>query len=293
MPTVNALPWWDGIATIDALVAAGLTARTARRRIRAGRWQEPAPGVVCQTSGQLTPRQQLITAVEYGGPSALLSHATAGAAWGLCAGPLPQHVTVAHGHHVSSTDQIAVHQSLRVCEPRFLDELPVTPPTQTVIDICGALTRLDDVRHLMGRATQKRLTTPAQLAAELAAAPRRGSLLPSLALEEITAGAHAASEAQFLQIVRRAGLPSPELNAPVETREGTKYVDALWRYLNKGVELDGHRYHLDPAAWGADLVRQNAIQATGIILLRIAAGRLWSDEARVISEITAFLGLTA
>jgi very-short-patch-repair endonuclease len=291
--SVDILPWWEGIATIDALVSAGLTARTARGRIRAGRWQEPAPGVVCQTSGQLTPRQWLIAGVEYGGPSALLSHTTAGAAWGFCAPERRRHVTVDHGHHVSSTDQIAIHQSLRSCEPRFLDELPFTPPARTVIDICGGLTRLDDVRHLMGRAVQKKLTTPQQLATELAAAPRRGSRLPTLALEEISAGAHAASEARFRQIVRRAGLPRPELNAPVETREGTKYVDALWRHLNRGVELDGHRYHLDPAAWAADLVRQNAIQATGIILMRIAAGLLWSDEQRVIHELTAFLGLAA
>lgn len=291
--SVDIPPWWDGIATVDALVSAGLTARTARGRIRAGRWQEPAPGVVCQTSGQLTPRQWLIAGVEYGGPSALLSHTTAGAAWGICAPERREHVTVDHGHHVLSTDQIAIHQSLRSCEPRFLDELPFTPPARTVIDICGGLTRLDDVRHLMGRAVQKKLTTPQQLATELAAAPRRGSRLPTLALEEISAGAHAASEARFLQIVRRAGLPRPELNAPVETRDGTKYVDALWRHLNRGVELDGHRYHLDPAAWAADLVRQNAIQATGIILMRIAAGLLWSDEQRVIHELTAFLGLAA
>jgi very-short-patch-repair endonuclease len=70
-------------------------------------------------------------------------------------------------------------------------------------------------------------------------------------------------------------------------------VDALWRHLNKGVELDGQRYHLDPAAWAADLVRQNAIQASGIILMRIAASRLWGDEMRVIHELTAFLGLAA
>ena len=291
MHAVDSLPWWDGIATIDALVSAGLTARTARARIRAGRWQEPAPGVVCRTSGQLTSRQWLIAGVEYGGPSALLSHATAGAAFGLCAEQRREHVTVCHGHHVSSTDRITIHQSLRPCEPWFLDELPFTPPARTVIDICGGLARLDDVRHLMGRAVQKRLTTPQQLGAELAAAPRRGSRLPTLALEETSAGAHAASEAQFLQIVRGAGLPLPELNAPVATREGTKYVDALWRHLNKGVELDGHRYHLDPAAWAADLVRQNAIQAIGVILMRIAAGLLWSDQPRVVRELTAFLGL--
>ena len=285
------IPWWDDIATVEAIVAAGVSRSTLRRRIRSGRWQEPAPGIVCGTTGLLTPHQRLIVASEYGGTSALLSHATAGSAWGLVPAPARQHVTVVHGHHVSSTPQILVHQTIRDCKPHFLDELPFTPPARTVIDICAGLTRLDDVRALMGRAAQKRLATPEQLAAELSSAPRRGSLLPSLALQDVAAGAHAASEAQFMTIVRRAGLPLPELNAPVETRDGTKYVDALWRHLSKGVELDGHRFHLDAASWAADLVRQNAIQATGIVLMRVAASRVWRDERGLLRELGAFLAL--
>jgi hypothetical protein len=289
MPGASESPWWDDIANIQALGAAGVPRPTVRRRVRSGRWQEPARGIVCRTSGRLTPHQRLIVAVEYGGETAMLSHSSAGAAWGLVRGPSRQHITVAHGHHVSSTSQIVVHQTARNCEPRLLDELPFTPPARTVIDISAGLTRIDDIRALMGRATQKQLVTPEQLADELAGAPRRGSLLPALALTEIAAGAHAASEAQFLTIVRRAGLPLPELNAPVETREGTKYVDALWRHLRKGVELDGHRFHLDAGAWAADLGRQNAIQATGIVLMRVAASRVWRDQRGLLRELAEFL----
>ena len=46
-----------------------------------------------------------------------------------------------------------------------------------------------------------------------------------------------------------------------------------------------------PDRWQADLLRQNAIQSTGIVLLRIAARRLWTEPDAVISEIRAFLGL--
>ncbi|MEP6760553.1 MAG: hypothetical protein ABJA93_04225 [Sporichthyaceae bacterium] len=293
MRDVSDIPWWDDIASIDAIVAAGVTRPTIRRRIRSGHWLEPAPGIVCRTAGRLTTHQRLIVAVEYGGASAVLSHATAGAAWGLVPEPPRQHVTVVHGHHVSSTANIVVHQTVRDCAPRLLDHLPFTPPARTVIDISAGLARLDAVRALMGRAAQKRLATPEQLAVELAGAPRRGSLLPSLVLEEVAVGAHAASEAQFLTIVGRAGLPLPELNAPVETRDGTKYVDALWRQLAKGVELDGHRFHLDAAAWAADLRRQNAIQATGIVLMRIPSSRVWRDPCQLVRELAAFLALAA
>ena len=73
----------------------------------------------------------------------------------------------------------------------------------------------------------------------------------------------------------------PENNAPVETRDGPKVVDALWRALGKGVEIDGRGYHFDAPAWTADLPRQNAIQIAGIVLLRIAAQRLWTEAAGV------------
>jgi very-short-patch-repair endonuclease len=293
MPDASEAPWWDDIATIGALAEAGIPRPTVRRRVRSGRWQEPAPRIICRTSGSLTRQQWLIVAVVYGGESAMLSHSSAGAAWGLVREPSRQHITVGHGHHVSSTSHIAVHQTVRSCAPRILDELPVTPPARTVIDICAGLQRIDDVRALMGRAAQKGLVTADQLADELAGAPSRGSLLPRRALKEIAAGAHAASEAHFLTIVRRAALPLPELNAAVETRDGTKYVDALWRHLRKGVELDGHRFHLDAGAWAADLARQNAIQATGIMLMRVPAVRIWHDEGGLLRELADFLALAA
>ena len=54
--------------------------------------------------------------------------------------------------------------------------------------------------------------------------------------------------------------------------------------------MDGQAWHLSPAAWRADLVRQNAIQSAGVVLLRIAARRLWTEPDAVVSEIAAFLG---
>jgi very-short-patch-repair endonuclease len=55
--------------------------------------------------------------------------------------------------------------------------------------------------------------------------------------------------------------------------------------------LTRRSFHLDAAAWQADLVRQNAIQSTGVVLLRIPARRLWTEPTAVISEICAFLGI--
>jgi hypothetical protein len=169
--------------------------------------------------------------------------------------------------------------------------MSLTPPARTVLDMCLALADIDAVRNVMGRASQLERVTVPELEEELSNAPQRGSLLPRRALEEISHNAHAASEARFVRLVQEAGLPMPEMNAPLATRDGIKVIDALWRSIGKGVEIDGRSYHLDPRSWAGDLARQNAVQLAGVVLLRIAADRLWSDPAGVVQELRAFLAL--
>jgi len=286
-------PWDDDLATVAALVASGLRYRTVRRRIRMETWQEPAPGVVCRTTGALTPRQRLRAALLYVGPGAAVSHASAVALWSRTTGPLRTTVTAATDHHPVSTTHVWVRQSVRVFRPRGVGGIRVTPPARSVLDAALDLRRLSDVDALFGRSIQSRLVTVDQLAQELENAPSAGSRLPRQALTALTGGSHAASESRLWRLLRAAGIRLPELNAPVVTASGTKYVDGLWRDLARGVEVDGQTFHLGPDEWQADLRRQNAIQSTGIVLLRIPARRLWTEPDLVIAEIRAFLGVPA
>lgn len=282
-------PWLEDLATVDDLLLSGLKRPTVRRRIRVGRWTEPLPGVACRTSGALSRDQWMTAALLYAGDGSMLACATAGSFWGLCRAPGTVHVVAPHGRHVRSTEAVTVHQSVRPCDVRLVQDWLVTPPARTAIDIALELSGIDAVRAVLGRAVQIGRTTPVELGDELDLAPSRGSLLPRQALEEIAVGVHAASEARLVRLIRRALLPEPEYNAAVRTTAGTKYVDALWRSLGKGVEIDGVAYHLGPTEWAADLARQNAIQTVGIVLLRIPAYRLWREPAAVMAEIAAFL----
>ena len=284
-------PWVADVAAVDELVRTGTRRQTIRRRIQRGAWQEPCPGVVCRTTGNVSSYQWLVVATTYGGSGAMVSHASAGELWSFGPAPPLVHVTVPHGRHRRSTADVAVHQSCRPCRPEIVDDLLVTPPARTAIDMALGLATGAAVDALLGRVLQRGRVSLDQLADELLLAPRRGSALPTAAMADLAAGSRSAAEAQLLRLVRRAGMPLPELNAPVTTSIGTRYVDALWRALGKGVEVDGQAFHLDAAAWQADLVRQNAIQSEGIVLLRIAARRLWTEPDAVIAEIRAFLGL--
>ncbi len=285
-------PWSDDLATVAALVASGLRYRTVRRRIHVGWWQEPAPGVVCRTNGTLTSRQKRLAALLYAGPGAAVSHASAVALWSRTPEPDRTIVTALPGRHPVSTPFVWVRQTTRPFRPLGIAGLRLTPPARSVLDAALDLHRLADVDALFGRSVQRRLVTVDQLAEELIVAPSAGSGLARQAMSALTAGSHAASEAQLSRLLRRAGVPAPELNAGVETSLGTRYIDALWRALGRGVEIDGQAFHVDAAAWQADLRRQNAIQSAGVVLLRISARRLWTEPGAVVAEICTFLGLT-
>lgn len=283
--------WLDGLERIDVVLASGFRREALRRFVRIGRWLEPVPGVVCRTNGILTSRQWRRAAMLYGGSGAVLSHDSAGEAFGFCRPVDIVHVTVPHGRNLRSTAEVRVHQTTRPTRAVVVDELRVTAPARTAIDMALRLTRPDDVAALLGRAMQRWPLTVEELDDELALAPMRGSRPARDALADIAAGSRSAAEAKLVRLLRSSTLPMPEFNAPVSTSLGTRYVDALWRELGKGVEVDGQAFHLDAGAWRADLTRQNAVQTAGIVLLRIAARRLWTEPEAVLAEIAAFLGI--
>lgn len=283
-------PWCHDIAQVAALVGAGLRRQTVRRRVQRGAWQEPLPGVVCRTTGTLTTYQWLVAACLYGGEGAAISHGSAGSFWAFGPAPDRVHLTVPHGRHLRSTDAVQVHQSRRPYRPELVEDLLLTPRARTAVDTALSLRTSAAVDAHLGRVLQKGGVSLDQLAHELDLSPQRGSLLPRQSLADLAMGSRSAGEARLVHLLRRAGLPMPELNAPVVTSLGTRYVDALWRRLGKGAEVDGQAFHFDATAWRADLVRQNAIQTTGIVLLRIAARRLWTEPESVVAEIRAFLG---
>jgi very-short-patch-repair endonuclease len=239
----------------------------------------------------LTPHQWRAAALLYGGADSALSHRTAGEYWGLGVSTGPVHVTVPAGRHLRSIDEVQVHQSERPFHPWRVERgLFVTPPARTALDIALGLQRLNDVTAIFGRGLQRGYLRLDELAAEVDAAPRRGSKNARIALADMAAGSRSVAESRLLYLLRRERLPLPELNAPVKTAAGVRYVNALWRALGKGVEVDGQAFHLDAASWAADLTRQNELQTEGILLLRITARRLWTEPEAVVAEIRAFLG---
>ena len=278
-----------------------------RRAVRAGRWQEPVPGVVVLHSGGLTRRERYLTALAWAGPSGRLSHCSAlvlhrarimepfaprrvAGVRGTFVRPedagLVQ-VSVPHGRHLASTGFVVVHQTRRPMGDLVLDGVRTTSAARAAIDVALTADRRRDVDHVVAEVLQKGLADVDELMAEARAAGRLVHPWLRTTLAEAALGVRSVGEADLRAAVRAAGLPEPEWSAPLETSRGTFWLDAYWRQQRLAVEADGAAFHLSAADWERDLERQNAILGEGVRVLRFAVRRLRAERRACGREMRA------
>jgi very-short-patch-repair endonuclease len=73
------------------------------------------------------------------------------------------------------------------------------------------------------------------------------------------------AERRFLELVRAAQLPPPEVNV----RVGRHEVDFLWREPGVVVEVDGFDFHSSRAAFERDRLRDTELGALGYRVMRV------------------------
>jgi len=111
---------------------------------------------------------------------------------------------------------------------------------------------------------------------------------PASALLDDTPGAtrtRAESEERFLALVRRAELPTPELNVKV----GRYEVDALWREQGLVVEIDSRRHHGGGQAYERDRVRDADLDDAGLRIRRFTWRRITRHPEAVAAALARAL----
>jgi hypothetical protein len=206
-----------GVVSRSQLAALGLTKREIDRRLAVARLQPLHRGVYAVGHRALTVEGRWMAAVLACGANAVLSHATAAAAWDLLpAGGGAIHVTVPGDPGRARRRGVRVHRSATI-EPFDTTNhrgLPVTTPVRTVLDVAATLNgrRLEQT---LDRAD--RLLDFAELQRRLEAHPTRPGA-PSLRAvsSRYTVGSIATRselEECFLRLCDDHGLPRPEVNS--------------------------------------------------------------------------------
>jgi hypothetical protein len=161
------------------------------------------------------------------------------------------------------------------------------------LDLATCLNR-QDLELAVNEAERRGLADTPSLPELVQRYPRRAGLatLRSL-LEDGWVGVgvvRSVLEARFLAFLAELGLPRPEVNASLRIGDSWVEVDCLWRSQQLIVELDGHAYHSDRAAYERDRERDRALSAAGWQVVRVTWRQLVRDSARLTADLLRLLG---
>jgi very-short-patch-repair endonuclease len=275
------------LVTRERLLAAGLTADAITHLLRTGRLHRVWPGVYAVGRPMLTREARWLAAVLACGRGAALGLLCAGALWEVWERAVPAwpQVCVPTGGGRRGPRGIQIHRSaLDRAEVTTRYGIPVTSLPRTLLDFAGVLdaSRLRSAIRQAERVHRLDLRTLRQSVE----APRKSVKHARLrrALDAYVPGA-AATEADaemvFLETCSRRGLPAPECQVPI----GRWRADFMWRDVGLVVEIDDRRSHDGYVAFLEDRLRDRAMQARGLQVLRFTRREVLSDPAAVAREM--------
>jgi very-short-patch-repair endonuclease len=291
-PTIAALASAQhGVVSRAQLLVLGLTNEDVDRRIRAKRLHRLHQGVFAVGHRVLTVEGRWMAAVLAGGANAVLSHASAAAAWELRpVGSGAIHVTIPGDPGRRRRAGLHVHRSatLAPADTTVHRAIPITTPARTLIDLAATLTGRP-LEQALDRA--ERLIDFAALHMTLAAHPTRpGSPCLQAMLSRYTAGSlvtRSELEERFLGLCDDHRLPRPETNTRIEGIE----VDFLWRDAKLIVEVDGYAYHRSPQAFEADRERDVTLTVAGWHVMRFTHAQITGRAKWVAAAIRARMAI--
>ncbi len=279
-----------GIVAREQLLAAGLSPAAIKHRLRIGQLHVLYSGVYVFGRPRLEPLAAETAAAIHLKFRGVLSHRSAGHIWGLIDGDGPSIHVSAVASGVRPRRGLVVHRvtSLDSSDVRLARGLPVTSPARTVVDMAGFL-ELHELEAVVALALRRQLVTAtAEVATALSRTPKaKGAtelkqLLARGARPTLTRSKY---ERKLIQLLKRADLPMPLVNAMAEGHE----VDLLWPERKLVVEFDGFAYHSDRQAFEQDRLRDQRLVAAGYRVIRITARQLDHTPEAVIARLAAAL----
>lgn len=279
-----------GLVTHQQLVALGIGNRAIARAIARGRLHRRHRGVYSLVGPEaLPPLATEQAALLACGERTHLSHHSAAAVWGIrpsSSGPVE--VTIVGRDAGRRRPGVRVHRTDRIDprDVRILKGIRITSPARTLLDIAPDLLERELERAFDEAIVRQLMTVAAARAMLLVNAHRPGapSIRALATTDRSTTMTRSEAEERFLELMRKAGVPAPEVNV----RVGRWVVDFFWRAERVVVEIDGYPYHSGRAARERDHRKDADLQDARCFVSRISARRLWhAPEEVLVGVVTA------
>jgi very-short-patch-repair endonuclease len=278
-----------GVVTRRQLLALGFGRRSIEHRVARGRLFPVSLGVYAVGWPALNQKRRWMAAVLAGGEGAALSHRSAAALW-----------------EIGKEDDGIVVSVRRRCELRrpgvrfrgrpslapddvvLRDDIPVTSPVQTLVDLATELHPVA-LERAVNDADKRDLIDPESLRKDLS----RFSGEPGIrALRHLLDKlffrlSDSDLEIYFRRIVKAASIPMPLTKQWVNGFE----VDFFWPDLGLVVETDGLRYHRTPSAQLRDARRDRAHVMAGMAPLRFTHYEVRYEPDRVRAALARTIAM--
>ena len=282
------------LITAEQLRTSGLSRKTIDSWLKRRRLHPVHHGVYATHSLPFTRNQLWLGAVLACGPEALLSREPGGIVQGfLDPADVVADVTVPNGRG-RTRPGIVVHRSyVDPRDRRKVGAIPCTSADRILVDLAprygeSELEVMLVAAESLGLIKRGRLR---ELVAERDGRPGMARLAGLLSLDPIEV--RSPPEVLLLPICRRAGLPRPRLNHPVEvpTQSRPLLVDLTWPEIRLAIELDSQRFHGDWQRAERDRERDQALALAGWECHRFVRRAVVEDPARVAGRLEQLYAL--
>jgi very-short-patch-repair endonuclease len=288
-----------GLVSRAQLLGAGVTSARIAHRFETGHLERVLKGVYRVAGGQRTWQADLMAALLYCGSGSALSHRSAARLHGLLRIPeLVELCTPRRRRARDLPESWVVHTSIVFPKADLIEVggLTCTTVERTLIDL-GAVVPTRRVGHAVEEALRSYKTDLSMLEfvhQRRRGRGRRGAGVLAEVLDDLKSApaTESPSEREFMNLLRRSGLPLPETQQVIE-HDGRfiARVDFLWRDLGLVVEVDGHEYHSTRDQRSSDSSRQNRLTAFGYTVLRFTSDQVRSAHFEIVSTLRHALGL--
>ncbi|HEY2167288.1 MAG TPA: hypothetical protein VGH01_08995 [Jatrophihabitantaceae bacterium] len=150
--------------------------------------------------------------------------------------------------------------------------LHIAGPARAIADAALDCRELSSARALVTASVQRGLCSTTSLLSEYQSGPRNGSYFLRRAVLDVLDGAHSVAEAEAMDVLVDAALPTFELNVALADQSGrVRFVaDVLWRSLRAVLEIDSRAHHGNEADRLATMARHNRLAAAGLVVVHWA-----------------------
>jgi hypothetical protein len=277
-----------GVVSVAQLRALGVGRSSITRRVQAGQLHRVHQGVYAVGHTALRAEGHRLAAVLACGPDAVLSHRTAAAHWGLLRTDQTRiDVTAPRGRHGAPGIRLHRSRCLDALDTTTHQGIPTTTVHRTLLDV-AALARDGELERALAQAERLQLYDHRAVHATLARNDgHRGTGVLAQATTRTPKWTRNEWEAEFLALIRAAGLPEPHTNEAFHVPDhGPCQPDYHWPEHRVIVELDGFETHGTRAAFRADRAKDAALTAHGHRVLRFTRD---DEPALAIKRVHALL----